>query len=441
MTPPAPDGGPDPLLERCREALGTGAADVTVFVPGRIELFGKHTDYAGGTSIVLATRQGFRMAARSRSDSSIRIIPVARPAGERIFEPGDRPELPPGDWLNYPATTTRRLALNFRGCADLPGVDLAFASDLPIAAGMSSSSALMVATFLVLARLWALEETAPWRENLSNPEDLAAYLGCIENGESFGRLEGESGVGTFGGSEDHAAMLMSRPEHLLVCSFAPLRLLERIPWPAGWTLVAAASGVAAEKTGAKREEYNRASHRARRAVEIWNAEHGDARRHLADLVTGRDEAGGEEVAAFFTRRERDTGEEAGLDLAGRVRQFAREELNFTPAARAALHAGDLHALGPLADRSHAAAGEGLGTLIPETDRLQVLARALGAAAASYFGAGFGGSVWALVPEPESEQFARRWLEAYTHDFPERTGGAATLITRPGPPARVDAGGN
>ena len=55
---------------------------------------------------------------------------------------------PLGRWSNYPMTVVRRVARNFpdarRGCS------MAFASDLPLAAGMSSSSALMVMTFLLL---------------------------------------------------------------------------------------------------------------------------------------------------------------------------------------------------------------------------------------------------------------------------------------------------
>jgi len=31
-----------------------------IFVPGRIEVLGKHTDYAGGRSLVCATERGFR---------------------------------------------------------------------------------------------------------------------------------------------------------------------------------------------------------------------------------------------------------------------------------------------------------------------------------------------------------------------------------------------
>ena len=51
----------------------------------------------------------------------------------------------------------------------------------------------------------------------------------------------------------------------------------------------------------------------------------------------------------------------------------------------------------------------LGNQVPETISLASTARALGAAAASAFGAGFGGSVWALVPEADAHAFASDWL--------------------------------
>jgi len=441
MSLPGEAGAPaDPLLAECCSALGPGPGLTTAFVPGRVELFGKHTDYAGGSSIVLATRQGFRFAARPRSDDHLRIIPAADTSDERTFTPGERPGLPPGDWLNYAATTARRLVLNFSDQAEMRGIDIAFASDLPIAAGMSSSSALMVGMFLILSRLWRLADTPAWQAELATTENLVEYLGCVENGQSFGILSGESGVGTFGGSEDHAAMMLCRPDRLALCSFAPTRLREEIAWPREWACVIASSGVAAEKTGARLADYNRAALRARRAIELWNAVHASELRHLGDLVRDRGIEECEEIAAFLAEREQATGDAETPDLAGRFRQFAREELLHLPAARSALLTADSGALGRAADLSHADAGEGLGTLIPETAALHDCGRALGAPAVSYFGAGFGGSVWAVLPAGDADAFAREWLKAYTHKFPERARQARTLLTRPGAAARVEGEG-
>ncbi|MCY2950504.1 MAG: galactokinase family protein [Planctomycetota bacterium] len=41
---------------------------LALFVPGRLELLGKHTDYAGGRSIVAAVERGFCVVAAPRAD-------------------------------------------------------------------------------------------------------------------------------------------------------------------------------------------------------------------------------------------------------------------------------------------------------------------------------------------------------------------------------------
>ena len=46
----------------------------TWFVPGRIEVFGKHTDYAGGRSLLAAVPRGFAVVAGSREDQLVRVI-------------------------------------------------------------------------------------------------------------------------------------------------------------------------------------------------------------------------------------------------------------------------------------------------------------------------------------------------------------------------------
>ena len=71
------------LLNRAREALG--AADPAGLrgwlVPGRIEFLGKHTDYAGGRSLICATEQGFCFLARPLPEGVLRLVIAA--TGER----------------------------------------------------------------------------------------------------------------------------------------------------------------------------------------------------------------------------------------------------------------------------------------------------------------------------------------------------------------------
>src|SRR6478752_1014356 len=48
------------------------------WVPGRLEVFGTHTDYAGGHTLVCAVPRGFAVLARRRVDDVVRIVDAAR---------------------------------------------------------------------------------------------------------------------------------------------------------------------------------------------------------------------------------------------------------------------------------------------------------------------------------------------------------------------------
>src|SRR5690625_5597918 len=95
-------------------------------------------------------------------------------------------------------------------------------------------------------------------------------------------------------------------------------------------------------------------------------------------------------------------------LGGRLTQFLEEAGRIIPAASEALEQEDLEGFGALVVQSQRGAETGLCNQVDETIALQRIARELGAHAASAFGAGFGGSVWALVPEQEAGAFAERW---------------------------------
>ena len=83
-------------------------------------------------------------------------------------------------------------------------------------------------------------------------------------------------------------------------------------------------------------------------------------------------------------------------LLDRFNQFVEESTELVPAAADELGAGDLDAFGRTVARSQELAERLLRNQVPETVALVRSARDHGAWAASAFGAGFGGSVWALV---------------------------------------------
>src|SRR4029453_7421174 len=112
-------------------------------------------------------------------------------------------------------------------------------------------------TAATLIRLSGLRDHPEWRANIGGPVDEAGYYACIENGRTFGLLAGNAGVGTHGGSEDHAGMVCGEPGAMTAFSFVPMRRLHSVRLPPEWEMVVATSGVAAEKTGAALEPYNR----------------------------------------------------------------------------------------------------------------------------------------------------------------------------------------
>jgi galactokinase len=105
------------------------------------------------------------------------------------------------------------------------------------------------------------------------------------------------------------------------------------------------------------------------------------------------------------------------ELLNRFEQFAGECTEIIPGVSRALQSGDVDAMGILVDRSQEAAERLLGNQVEETIALARLARDLGAAAASAFGAGFGGSVWALVKTDRADQFKSEWSKHYQSSFP------------------------
>ena len=366
------------------------------FVPGRIELFGKHTDYAGGRSLVCAVPRGITIEAEARSDDRV-VVEDLRSGEQVVFTAsGDGPA---DGWRCYPRTVIRRLAANFRGAS--LSAHLRLCSELPQAAGISSSTALMVAIAEALIDCAGLETHPAWRAAIRTAEDRAAYFGCLENGAGFGALAGDEGFGTFGGSEDHAAIVMSRAGELRQFAYAPVTLERVVPMPSGWTFVVASSGVTARKAGGVQVRYNRLSLDTVALVDAWRQTHAGDDRTLGHLV----------------REGALDGWQPPSTLRSRLAHFVAEDARVADAAKA-LGCRDIAALGELAAASQADADRLLGNQIDQTRALVALAGSLGAAAASAFGAGWGGSAWALVNDAAAAPFLAEWLTVYRRSYPD-----------------------
>ena len=407
-------------------AAESGGSVMRWFVPGRIEVLGKHTDYAGGRSLLCSAERGFCVATAARKDSHVRICDVIRDQGFAFKISPDLP-VPDSSWRLYAAVVARRIARNFPGAVQ--GADITLASDLPSAAGLSSSSALVVAVYAALSTVNRIDERAEYRANIATPEEFAGYLGSVENGQTFKSLAGDAGVGTFGGSEDHTAILSSEAGKLKQYSFCPVRLERTVQFPSNCTFVIGVSGVVADKTGSAKDRYNRASQGVRSILKIWRSVSGSKAATLAEAARSSPNAP-EQIRAALREH---SGAADSQWLLDRFEQFWGESEVISPKAGDALAGHDLEGFGELVAESQAGAEKLLGNQVPETMWLVREARALGAHAASAFGAGFGGSVWALLARDRADDFVQCWREAYLTSRFHAARSSQFFVSAPGPP--------
>ncbi len=405
----------------------------TWIVPGRIEVLGKHVDYAGGRSLLCTVERGIAIVARRRDDRAVVLRDARRREALQLsLQNPSKGNIP---WAVYPRTVINRLVRNFGDAVQ--GMDIALASNLPPAAGVSSSSALTVGLTLAFTAMSALDAHPLWHQAIVDRAALAGYVGALENGNDYGVLGGEKGVGTLGGAQDQTAILCSDQGRLDVFSWAPVRYERSAPWPETHAFVVGVSGVIAAKTGAAKERYNRVARTAHRIVDAWNQHAGPAARTLREaFVAAASGATPTDVPDALRAAVEHAG---GADfsvahLKARLDQFFEETFVLVPSAADALDRADIAAFGSIVDRSQAGAERALENQIAETVHLQRYARDLGADASSAFGAGFGGSVWAMIRADDAEKFAARWREKYLRSHPSAAQRALFFVTRPSPPA-------
>ena len=242
-----------------------------ICVPNRVELLGKHTDYQGGETLLLTGPKNFFALSAPASDGTTELLNANPAYGSTSLKlcPGGPEMLTEGEGANYAHTVAKRLLSNINdaGLSRLfPGnVKSVFCGDIPFGGGTSGSSAKLIADFFILASVNKLlsddefvslvienGKKAGLRMGLGGADDfslaLSMYLAHHENGFDFGDLKGDRGVGTFGGSEDHTAIVLGERGSLLYCKYCPTEVLEKIKMPEDHLVVVGYSGKKAEKT-------------------------------------------------------------------------------------------------------------------------------------------------------------------------------------------------
>ncbi|WP_411968534.1 galactokinase [Haloferax sp. YSSS75] len=371
------------LVERARtglrEAFGDDDADPMVAVaPARVNLVGGHTDYNDGLCLPMAIDRHVAVAARPRDDDSIRVSSTDFDE-TATFSPADDPS----GWVAYVAAVARVL----REDGDVPGADLAIASNVPTGAGLSSSAALELAVGRVLVEL-AGAALAP----------KALALACW-------RAERE-GVGVECGILDQFAVGLCEPDAALFLD-CQTREYEHVP-------LAGDVGVLVVDTGVSHE--------------LADSGYNDRVRECEAAVTALRDATGTRVRSL---RDVDidvleTHADALGDVLYRRARHVVTENERVVVARDALEAGEFGRVGDTMLAGHESLRDDYEVSCPELDAAVELAAATeGVYGARMTGGGFGGSVVALVAGDAIERVAQSIRDA--------------VADRVGPDARVFTG--
>ena len=333
--------------------------------PGRVNLIGEHTDYNGLPVFPIAIDRAVRIDFRVTGEAMVQLrSPVARFAPltfqlKRPIAAADQ-----GDWSNYVRAAARGLMEH--GVELRRGIEGMVSGDVPIASGLSSSSALVVASALALLK--ANGVGVGGGEAAISRLELAALMARAE------RL-----VGLEGGGMDQAACLHGVEGHALRIEFEPLRVTP-VAVPEGWRWVVASSLVRAEKSAGAREAYNERARECREAV-------GGMGGGYRDLVADPDLDGvlrraSRILAPVLFRRFRHV-----------VTEGHRVAL-----AEQAMRNGDMGRFGKLMVQSHESLRDDYEVSTTDLDEMVGIALGAGAAGARLTGAGFGGCIVALCEE-------------------------------------------
>jgi len=254
-----PQGGNPNRPPACLRQEDRGV--IIVRSAGRVNLVGTHIDHRGGSINPICIKQMW-LVVEPRDDDLVLAknvesnqfpdeqfrISSCLPEGQKIqdwdtwcyYEFEKRKDDPSITWSNY----IRAAVLYFQhlhtkddgGFAPaIKGMNMMVYGNIPIAAGLSSSSALVMAAAQALMRINTLE---------IEPADLVGHCGFAE-----------WYVGTRGGCSDHAAIIFGEPGTIMhITAFPPT--IKNVAFPAGYSLVLANSGTEAKKQAGARNIFN-----------------------------------------------------------------------------------------------------------------------------------------------------------------------------------------
>ena len=242
------------LLNKFIEKYGDKKVVITRS-PGRINLMGRHIDHRGGGINVMATDKDQVFISARRDDDTVQIANLDPIYPDRSFSISETLALGTNDsWLSYLASEKVVNALKesqgdwsnyvksavihaqFKTDYTLCGMDMVSTGNIPVAAGLSSSSAIVVAVMEALVALNCL--------NLTERE----FIDLCGEGEWF--------VGSRGGSGDHAAMKCGQKNAIVHLGFKPFTVGETQNFSDKYAVLVANSMLMAKKSEGSKDTFN-----------------------------------------------------------------------------------------------------------------------------------------------------------------------------------------
>ncbi len=400
-------------------------------VPGRVNLIGEHTDYNGFSVLPITIKKEIHAFFYSRKDNLISLS-----NDNHSFQPasflncGNITPSKIGAWENYVKSAIVAINKKFN-VRHFPGFHLHITSNLPIASGLSSSSALVITSALAYLKILGKKLD----KDITRPE-LSELM-----------AEAEHFVGTRGGGMDQTVILNGKKNHACKIDFFPIRT-HLIPIFEDFIFVVCDSTIRAPKTGSCLTKYNCGpilcslacailekhlqkeidkSIKIKRLSDLWTGELCLSLREIIEItnlaipkevLTTKEIANLLEISVSELKEKWLTDIEEpsdGFPLRAKVRHVITEHSR-VELCRDALLANNPFIFGNLMNESHKSCAKDYKISTPELDMLTKIAREAGAIGSRLTGAGFGGCTINLVHKNDVDKFMEIVDKKYYRDF-------------------------
>ena len=339
--------------------------------PGRINLIGEHTDYNGGYVFPGAVDCGILAEVRPNGTETVMCYSID--LKDRVEFKVTDTEGPKATWARFIFGMVKEM--QERG-VDVKGFNTAFAGDVPLGAGMSSSAALESCFAYALNDLFGENKVSKWEMVLAGQATEHKYIGC------------NCGI------MDQFASVFGMPGKLmrLDCNS---REFEYFPFnPQGYRLLLVNSCVKHELAGSPYNDRRNSCENVVKAVNDKFPERG--------AKTLRD-CSWEDIEAV-----KDMVSEEDIKRA----TFVLGEKDRVLGVCEALNKGDYEEVGRLMYLTHEGLSKEYEVSCPELDFLNEVAKECGVTGSRIMGGGFGGCTINLVKDEICDAFVKTVTERY-----------------------------